>query len=378
VRVVKHNLESRQHIGQRFLRFIQTFDLCGNQNWTNHGDHGCNCQQSLPRSVHPLHLLRLVETSFQHSIDEIGDGGFTTWIIRFWAGTQLVAEGSRLANGPVVCTERNGSGLTVTATITASGVLPPNVAFLDVRWPAAYQIHYSQAPLTYPRTPVKVVLDSGLDDGYVFLTPELLPGAWHYNVLHVDDEGDVQTSIAAPADSPVAIRLPPLPPTITGVAGKAAALNVDWSPGESSCIYTVYASRANRPVNFGDEAAPAPITTAQDATHATLAVITDFAPVDREPFYNALVAAFDSAVANANAAYAVGENGFAAAIESARADLLAAIRAYADDAGCAGYDFLASISKRFDAFLAYVQPLQVSAASGYRVHCADGYDFGDT
>ena len=238
--------------------------------------------------------------------------------------------------------------------------------------------YYSQAPLTYPRTPVKVVLDSGLDDGYAFLTPELTPGTWHYNVLQVDDEGDVQTSITPPADSPVTIQLPPAPPTITNVTGNAGALTIAWSPGESGCTYTVYASRANRPVNFGDETAPAPITTAQDATHATLAAITDFAPVDREPAYAWLAAACNAAAAELRAAYDAGQTGFTARVAELQDELLAVVRIFADTTGIEPSEFLEAVSKRFDTFLAHVRPLETSAASGYRVHYAIGYDFGDT
>lgn len=396
----------------------------------------------------------------------------TTHYVRWWRGSTLVAEGSRVGNGAVACVAMNGSGLTVNCTLTYTADVAPNAAFLDCRWLGSYQIHFQQqstnlflwseqmdhapwstynantvvtpdqadapdgthtadqvacgagslgevfvynhvtgqapgvytvsvflkgtpdqqvyvypffesygapvlvtfdgtwqrisltgtltgggviagqidiiigtnplidmgtgtvlpavtfyawggmlnvgatpgpyvrttgAPasgLVFPRTPEATMSDNGAD-AYSFLTPVLASGAYNYNILGVDDDGVVQTTIVSPPDSPLTIQAAPASPTITGCTGSAAAgLTPTWTVGEAGCTFTVYYSLVNQPINYDVGCLPAPITTAMDATSATTPAITGYTPVDNSGDYATVLAAVDACVSALNAGYA--------------------------------------------------------------------------
>lgn len=196
------------------------------------------------------------------------------YIVRWWCGTQLVAEGSRTGNGALTCSAVNDSGLTITCTLTYAADVAPGTAFIELRWPETYQIHYSTSALSFPRSPEATVSDKGEDD-FVFLTDVLAAGTYNCNVLPVDDGGTVQAA-SFPTDLVRTINNPPAAPTITGITGNAAALTAAWSVGESGCTFTVYASPVNYPVNYGNYASPAPIATALNATSQVLAAVTGY------------------------------------------------------------------------------------------------------
>ncbi len=118
----------------------------------------------------------------------------TDYIVRWFAGDRLVAEGSRTGNGAVTCSEMNASGLSVACVLAFTAELKPGTATIELRWPKSYQVHYSTGALVYPRTPEATVADVG-SDSYLYLTGILAGGSYNYNILAVDDEGDVQTTI---------------------------------------------------------------------------------------------------------------------------------------------------------------------------------------
>lgn len=262
-----------------------------------------------------------------YSITSVG----TTRIVRWWNGSKMVAEGSRVGNGAVTCDAVNGSGVTVTCILTYTGDLAPGIAMLNLLWPAAYQIHYDVDPLVFPRTPEATVLDTGADN-YLYLTPTLDGGTYNFNVLTVDDADDVQDAMF-PVTETQEIDEPPAAPTNLSVSGDASALLVEWDVGEAGCTYTVYASLVGEPVNFGNYALPAPIVTALDATDATLAAVINYAAVSTAAALATLESDFDAAIATCNAVFNAGEAGFDDAFATLLDDLKAAIDTYQDEIG---------------------------------------------
>lgn len=195
-------------------------------------------------------------------------------IIRWWCGTTLVAEGYRTGDGVVTCSEVNDSDIEITCTLTYTADVNPGTAFIELRWPASYQIHYSTSALAFPRAAELTAYDNG-DDDYKVLTPILSGGTYNWNVLTVDDGGVVQ-SASFPVTVAKTIYTPPATPTIVSVMGDATGLIVTWTVGEAGCTFTAYSSHPNYPINFGYFSAPAPKTTALDAVTTTLNAITTY------------------------------------------------------------------------------------------------------
>jgi hypothetical protein len=257
-----------------------------------------------------------------YSINSVG----TTRIVRWWAGNRLVAEGSRTGNGAVTCSQINGSGLTVTCDLTYTGDLPPGTAFVEVRWPSKYQVHYSTGSLSFPRTPETEVEDQEADD-YEFHTRVLSGGTYNCNVLTVDDTGNVQSGNFLVSKTAV-IRVAPTPPTITGVTGNAAALTVHWTPGEYNCEYWVFSSFPNEAINFGDYRYPRERFVDFNLTSCTLDPIEFYQPIDRSSYLQDVKDAFDDAMDDANAAFSAGEATFEDLFQDVIDDLKAAIQDY--------------------------------------------------
>lgn len=248
----------------------------------------------------------------------------TTHFVRWWNDGVLVAEGSRVGNGAVVCAEIDESGLSVACTLTYTADVLPDVAWLDVRWPQSYQIHYSTGALTYPRTPEATLTDDGATS-FQFLTPVLAAGSYNYNVLQVDDDGVLQTTIAAPADSPLTLNSAPAAPTITGVTWSPFTLN--WTAGEAGCTYTVYYSQPNWPINWGQFDDPAPVVTALNAPSAVLDDSFDYSSVDNGGDYDDANVAFDAVATALNTAFDAGETDFTSDWGAQIAAALAAVAA---------------------------------------------------
>jgi len=255
-----------------------------------------------------------------YTIQTINSGtyGEEVHIVRFWAlngqSVLLVAEGytpSLLSTGDSNG-ESSGQELTATGLLSVQfsldyvqDVLPPSStnpgAFFDVCWNAGYQIHYSIEPLVFPRTPEAIVQDTGTDN-YIYLSPVIPGGVYNFNVLPINDDGVVQGS-AFPTTLPLTLNAAPAPPQITGVSGDASGLSINWTVGETGCIYTVFSSLKNTPINFEGTDLPTPIITGVDANTATLLPITDYSTVDYTPDFMMLASAFDGAVQVANAAF---------------------------------------------------------------------------
>lgn len=232
--------------------------------------------------------------------------------ISFWSGNQLVAQGSRIGNGVVNLVAINGSGLSGVVTMTYSADLIPGVAFIEMRWPSGYQIHWSQTAMSFPRTPQATITDN-LKLTYNYLTTPLTSATWYLDVLKINDDGTIQTT-NIPVEQSVVLNY--VPASVTGVTttGTAAALTVNWTDGEVGDTYTVYSSKINQAINFGDFSAPAPVITAINATSATLPAITGYASIDNTSTITAFFSAVTGFVATLQTAYGVSEASFIAAL----------------------------------------------------------------
>ncbi len=288
-----------------------------------------------------------------YTITDLG----ATCIVRFYAGGKLVSESAPLTTAGLVAgtaAEVDGSGLTVSFNLTFTGAVALGTAFFDVFWPAAFPIHYSTATLTYPRAAEATVLDNGQADR-VYSTPVLAPGTYNYNALQRSDEGVVQTSIVAPADSPQTIYSSPAAPTITGVTIVGGNFIVAWTVGEAGCTFIVYSSGANRPINFGQCSSPAPVgPSAVNATSANAGSVPTTTPVDNTADYASIVANFDAVVAALNTAFDLGEGDFTS-IDGTVAGLLIYVAAYEVALGKALQEFKDAIQNSGDALFAAQQ-----------------------
>jgi len=254
-----------------------------------------------------------------------------TYVVRWWAGDLLVAEGSRVGSGAVTCSALNNSGLQITCTITYTGEVKAGAAFLELKWPALFQIHYSQNPLSFPRTQEQTRLDNGTDV-YTHRTPELAPGTWHYNVLQVGDNGVETYPVTAPSDSPLTIKSPPLPVTGLNITGSATGgLTANWTIGEAGCAFEVFRSDINDPINFGSRSTPGPYgPTAVNAGMQYIDTVSGYAPVDRSGDYGMLVSAFNGAASTGNTLFAsAGSSVF----DSVETSILAALSSFGSALG---------------------------------------------
>lgn len=208
------------------------------------------------------------------------DSGDT--IVRFWSGTMLVAEGVRTGNGAITCDAINDSGLSVTATLTYTADIAPNVAFVELRWPLSYQIHYSTGALVFPRTAEAEMLDSRDDSGtYKFLSGILAGGVYNVVVTTTDDDGIAQNG-SIPAAATKTINTPPTAPVITSVTGNAAAPVVNFTNGEAGCTYKLYSSLINGALNLGYWVAPAAVgPSALNATSINAPAVANYPGIVR-------------------------------------------------------------------------------------------------
>ena len=302
-----------------------------------------------------------------YSITTTGSTHIVRW---FNSNGNLLAEGSIIGNGGLTCAAMNNSGLSVVCSLTYSADIQPNIAILEVNFPKKYYLNYSTSALTYPRTPEATVLDTGADD-YIFLTPKLSSGSYNYDILQVGDDGIVQTSTTAPSDSPLLVNNAPLPPANISISGTAAAPVISWSLGQSGCTYTVYSSEINYCINQGRFALPAPIVTSTDATSATLAALSNYAPVDRSSYITTLTAAFDSAVSAANSNFTIAS--FAAAVSTLNAALLAAVAAYGTSLGLNLAPYNAFINSACSMLAIYVAAAPTDSQADFANSCGAVY-----
>jgi len=283
----------------------------------------------------------------------------TTRILRWWNGNKLIAEGTRNGDGAVSCSQVDNSGVSVAATITYTGEVKLGAAFIDLKWPASFQLHYTTSSLSYPRTPEATMQNNG-SDTYAYITAALSAGSYNLGIMPVDDEGHEASMATNLPASPVVINTEPAAPTITGVTGSAAAgLTVAFTNGEAGCTYKGYYSLKNAPINFGNMASgPAAIgPTAANATSLTTAAIADYTAVDNTSDYTTLQTSFDSAVSTCNTAFAAGAASFTTAFQTCESSILAAMNTYGNTLGLSLNDMKEQVKAYEDnveAFLSYV------------------------
>lgn len=256
----------------------------------------------------------------------------STHIVRFWANGRVVAEGQIDGDGTVVLSEANGSGLSANLDLTYSSDIAPTVAYFDLRWSSAFQVHYSTSAMTYPRTPQAVISDTGVDS-YIYLSPSIGPGTYNVAVVAIDDEGVVETA-GIPSVGGLSIYAGPVPASNFSVSTVVAMGNstptVHWTIGETGCTFKVYSGNPDEPINFGRATTPAIVTTALNATSATLApiAVSALATTDYTSDFATLTTSFDAGVDDVLSAYDAGESGFVDAFQAALDDLLDAISTF--------------------------------------------------
>jgi len=252
----------------------------------------------------------------------------TTHTIRIWQSNTLVAEGAIVGDGLITCAAVNGSGLTVQGILTYVNDLNAGQAKISLRWPQSYEINYSTAALTFPRTPEFVLYDDGTSNSFQYLTPVLAGPVYNYNVLTRSDENVLQTTIVAPSDSPKSVNQRPIGPTITSVTGTAANTVVRWTEGEPGCSYNIFYSSPDLPVNVDTWVLPIPFSVPVGSTTATLPLITGWAAVDRSVWITNLGTDIDAAISALNTAWNAGETGFDTALTTFETAVVAAIETY--------------------------------------------------
>lgn len=164
--------------------------------------------------------------SLTYSITSVG----TTRIVRWYAGTRLVAEGSRSGNGSLTCSAMNGSGLSVACTITYSADIAAGTAYIELQWPESYQIHYSTSSLTFPRSPETTLADNGNDSQSYHVPTLAVSGTsqtYYFAVVPVMD-GTAQSS--GISTSSKTIYAPPASVTAVSFYGQADQLRTNLLP----------------------------------------------------------------------------------------------------------------------------------------------------
>ena len=236
-----------------------------------------------------------------------------TYFVRLFSNGWLTCSGSRVGDGLVTLAENNGSGLSGSAILTYTADVVPNQAFIAMRWPGSYNLHYSTSPLTYPRTPEMVIYDKGVSN-YVALTAVLGAGSYNYAVQAVGDDATAQLPVIAPTDTPKVVKQPPLPVKHGTPTGNAAAITMHWTAGEPGCSYTVYSSLVDEPVNVGQWPLPWAITRPVGANSATLQPVLNYTPLDRTADWTAFVSGIDNVVSNMDSAYLLAPTLFTSSI----------------------------------------------------------------
>lgn len=274
-----------------------------------------------------------------YSITTDGSNNHT---VRFYNGLTIVANGTRNGDGVIVCNPANFSGLTVKGTLTYTTDIDD--AYIELRWPSGYQVHYSTSSLSFPRAPEALVEDTG-SNTYMFLSPNLVSGVYNFNVLQVDDAGNVQSSMY-PTTAPLTINT--APPAATNVvasiesSGGIKYIRVDFDAAAAGITHNVYVSdSANTPIDTYQSQPIASLGTGRriatispdvffDSAIGRNLPVIDSSQTDYTSAFSTLETAFNSAVSGLNTAFDAGEAGFITAFQTALDALETAIQNYGD------------------------------------------------
>lgn len=272
---------------------------------------GLNCTPS---------VLKPTRARLYYTIQTIGSGHF----IRWYDGNRLVASGGRTGDGALTCAAIDSSELAIACTLTYTADIANGVAYLDIKWPALYKVFFSTAAINYSGAAQATVLDGG-GVRFNYISGVLNSGSYYYNVVSVDDEGDVETGMTDLG--PRVINALPDAPVITGVTQLSPFnFRVAFTADAGASSHKIYFSRVNGPINFGNLVLdPQPVVA---TTPTEDIVVPAFTPQDDEAAYDALEAAFDAAIAAVTSGVFVYGFDFAAvsaAIESAVDDYADAI-----------------------------------------------------
>jgi len=252
-------------------------------------------------------------------------------LVRLWAGSTLLAQGSVSGGGAITLSEFEKSGVNGSCWLSWAHDVSSG-ATIQARWNDGYQMHYSTSPLAYPRTPEAIIEDDG-STSYSYLTPLLPAGSYNYNVLPIDDNGLTSDSPPVPSDSPKPVHQPPAAPTITGASGCHGAISLYWTQGEPACRYKVMSSNNNEPPNDGSHVYPPPFTCPTGATSTVIPPVLDWGFHDLAGDLAGLDASVESSLFQVIAAWQAGETGFAAVLAQQMTLIQLALRAFGDEVG---------------------------------------------
>jgi len=166
---------------------------------------------------------------------------------------QTIATGSRTGDGVVTLAESGSSGVTGSVTVSYAGDVTTG-AYVLIRWPKYFAIHYKQSAFTapdFPRTAEGTLVDDGQSNARTFRSAQLASGTWRVVAHQIDDNANESTGLAGGGDS-VTLVTPPEPPTSLAYAsGGAAATIVQWvASATSGATYNYYDSGETGIINL--------------------------------------------------------------------------------------------------------------------------------
>lgn len=164
-------------------------------------------------------------------------GGTRT--ITVYNGSDPIAEGSITGDGTVTLSELNKSNVGGTIDIT---YVEDATEVIYCFWPQSYQVHYSQTPLTFPRTPEDIVSDEVGVVNYYHVSNQynLTAGNWYCAVVAISDTGKIDATVLG--TKTVELKdLPESPSYLKYYDGDTDAVRISFLTPDSTSIYRIYA-----------------------------------------------------------------------------------------------------------------------------------------
>lgn len=163
-----------------------------------------------------------------------------TRTLEIYAGSQLIASGSRAGNGTIILTAQNQSQVSGECTVTYTA----DATFLATcHWPLGYQLHWSLSPLVFPRTPEAVLEDDGTSNLFRYVTQRLTsaPGLYYCAVLAIGDTNQVPTSTTATGTVTI-VAYPASPARFAYLDGDATNTRVRFTAQDNTSTFNIYES----------------------------------------------------------------------------------------------------------------------------------------
>ena len=117
-----------------------------------------------------------------------------TYYLNLYNGESIVASGNRVGNGSITISQQSASGISGSVSIIFGSTITLGNMKLLVKWPDKYQLHYSIASLSFPRTPEAIIKDDGSSEYYRYSTPKLSPDEYNTAIVPVSEDGVEEVS----------------------------------------------------------------------------------------------------------------------------------------------------------------------------------------